>query len=157
MPSNRRYPLQFERNDTIEAIFSPRNIDEDCHTIDKLLKPVYDTTKRFLENGLYTEAVKLYLQVLDSMTVHFIEDEHYCEFDDFYSPDYRIQAIWELFIPYTRSEKITGVVLSTLETGLEKIKETEAYLSYGYPSMIPFSDLRRAKTTVEKAREYLEK
>lgn len=32
----------------------------------------------------------MYLQLLKSMTEHFIKDEHWCYFDDMYSSEYDI-------------------------------------------------------------------
>ena len=81
-----------------EEIFTPRNLDLDCSTIGRLL---YEYGEKFilsaLEDGEYAIAVDNYLQLLDSLTTHFIS-EH-----------------------------------------------SEAYQNYGYPSMIPFSDLKNAK------------
>jgi hypothetical protein len=46
-----------------------------------------DFIKEALDAGLYKQAVTMYLQLLKSMTKHFVEDEHYCYFDDMYSPE----------------------------------------------------------------------
>ena len=32
-------------------------------------------------------AVKWYLQMLDSLTVHYVQDEHWTYYDDLYFPD----------------------------------------------------------------------
>ena len=40
--------------------------------------------KEALDAGLYKQTVTMYLQLLKSMTKHFVEDEHYCYFDDKY-------------------------------------------------------------------------
>ena len=47
-----------------------------------------DFIKEALDAGLYKQAVTMYLQLLKSMTKHFVEDEHYCYFDDMYSSEY---------------------------------------------------------------------
>jgi hypothetical protein len=80
-----------------------------------------------LEDGQYAFVVGNYLQLLDSLTVHFISDEHWCWFDNLYSPDYTVSHIREAFIPHIRSSAIAGEALAELEAGLRKIEQTEAY------------------------------
>lgn len=134
-----------------EEIFVPRNIGPDCDTIGHLL---YDYGEKFvlsaLEDGEYSIAVDNYLYMLDSLTNHFIADEHWRWFDDFYSPDYTLSSIWDKFIPYIRSGALEGEPLEELESGLKLIEQTEAYKNYGYPSKIPFSDIKNAKSFLER-------
>ena len=52
-----------------------------------------------LEDGEYAIAVEHYLQLLDSLTTHFIADEHWCWFDDFYSPDYTVSHMGRVYSP----------------------------------------------------------
>jgi len=55
-----------------------------------------DFIKEALDAGLYKQAVTMYLQLLQSMCKHFVEDEqHYCYYDDMYSPEYTMQWIYE--------------------------------------------------------------
>lgn len=75
-------PLKAE----IEAIFSERNIDEDCDTIARLLSPYRKLVNSSLSQGNYADAVIVLLEILKSLTYHFVEDEHYNYFDDMYSP-----------------------------------------------------------------------
>ena len=68
----------FPPNDILEEdIFSPRNLDPDCDVIGGLL---YGFGNKFilsaLEDGEYAIAVDYYLQLLDSLTTHFVVDEH---------------------------------------------------------------------------------
>ena len=134
-----------------EEIFSPRNLNADCDTIGDLL---YDYAAKFifpaLEDEVFSFAVENYLQVLDSLTAHFIADEHWCWFDDLYSPDYTLSTIWDRFAPYVRSGALKGEDLAELEAGLLKIEASEAYTEYGYPSMIPFRDLVEYKSLRER-------
>ena len=83
-------------NPQYEAIFNPRNIDEDCNKIaDEINDVARMQIKEILAVGMYKQAVTLYLQQLQSMVDHFVEDEHYCYFDDMYSPEYTMQWIYE--------------------------------------------------------------
>jgi hypothetical protein len=54
-----------------------------------------DFIKEALDAGLYKMAVTMFLQLLKSMCEHFVKDEHYCYFDDMYSPEYTMQWIYE--------------------------------------------------------------
>lgn len=133
-----------------EEIFVKRNLDPDCSTIGQL----YEFGDKFvlsaLEDGEYSIAVDNYLQLLESLTTHFISDEHWCWFDDIYSPDYTVSRIWDKFILYIRSGSLSGESLKELEAGLTEIEASEAYQDYRMPSMIPFSDLKNSKTFLER-------
>lgn len=130
-----------------EEIFTPRNLGPDCDIIGGLLERFAEKfILSALEDGEYSIAVDYYLQMLDSLCAHFISEEHWCWFDDFYSPDYSVSHIWEAFIPHIRSGALAGEALAELESGFQQIQLSETYQEYGIPSMIPFSDLKNAKT-----------
>lgn len=80
-------PLKVE----IEAIFNESNIDDDCDTIARQLSPYRKAVREALEQDNHTEAITILLEVLESLTYHFVKDEHYDYFDDMYSPDYVCQ------------------------------------------------------------------
>lgn len=73
------------------------------------------------------------LEVLESLTYHFVEDEHYDYFDDMYSPDYVCQNMMEKVINAIESGIFPDAELQRLKDGLEKLKHTEAYEDYGVP------------------------
>ena len=127
-----RTPLKAE----IEAIFSKRNIDEDCDTIASLLSPYRKLVNSSLSQGYYTNAVTILLEVLESLTYHFVEDEHYNYFDDMYSPDYVCQDMMEVIICFIKNGNFPNAELQRLKDGLEKLKHTEAYEDYGSPFVL---------------------
>ena len=122
-------PLKAE----IEAVFSKRNIDEDCDTIARLLSPYRKTVEESLSQGNYAEAVTVLIEVVESLTYHFAEDEHYDYFDDMYSPDYVCQDMMEAIISSIKSGNFPAAELQRLKDRLEKLKHTEAYEDYGVP------------------------
>lgn len=123
-----------------EEIFAPHNLDPDCDIIGQLLFRFGDKfILSALEDGEYAIAVEHYLQLLDSLTVHFIEDEHWTFFDDCYTPDFAVSHIWDAIAQHVQSGALDGEPLTELESGLLQIEQTEAYRNYGYPSRIPFS------------------
>ena len=71
-----------------------------------------DFIKEALDAELYKQAVTLYLQLLKSMVNHFVDDEHFCYFDDMYSPEYSLQWIYEDIMKY---DKMTNNILEQLE------------------------------------------
>lgn len=122
-------PLKAE----IEAVFSKQNLDEDCDTIARLLSPYRNAVNESISQGNYTDAVTILLEVLESITYHFVEDEHYDYFDDMYSPDYVCQDMMEPIINAAKSWNFPAAELLWLKDGLEKLKHTEAYVDYGFP------------------------
>ena len=120
----------------IEAVFSERNIDEDCDTIARLLSPYREVVRELLIQGNYAKAVTVLLEVLESLTYHFVEDEHYNYFDDMYSPDYVCQDMMEAIINGIKNGNFPVAELQRLKDGLEKLKHTEAYEDYGVPYVL---------------------
>ena len=122
-------PLKAE----IEAVFNKRNIDEDCDTIANLLSPYQKAVRESISQGKYAEVVAILTEVLESLTYHFVEDEHYNYFDDMYSPDYVCQDMMEAIINSVKSgnyhqfcqkRKFSGRRVATVE---RRNEEVEAY------------------------------
>ena len=122
-------PLKAE----IETVFNKRNIDEDCDTIANLLSPYRKMVRELLSQGNYAEAVTVLIEVLESLTYHFVKDEHYNYFDDMYSPDYVCQDMIEAIINGIKNGNFPAAELQRLKGGLEKLKHTEAYKDYSVP------------------------
>ena len=117
----------------IEAVFNERNIDDDCDTIASLLAPYRETIRESLNQDNYGKAVTILLEVLESLTYHFVEDEHYNYFDDMYSPDYVCQDMMDAVINAVKSGNLPAEELQRLKDELGKLKDTEAYEDYGVP------------------------
>ena len=126
----------------IEKVFNPCNIDMDCNTIDDLLTPYKRQVKTLLDKGETDEAITIFLEILESLSYHFVKDEHYTYFDDMYCPDYTCNDMMRYFI-----EKINGGTISEqskqrLSTGIDKISKMEAYQDYGSPFCISLWERR---------------
>ena len=119
-------------NPQYERIFDPKNIDQDCNKIARLMSVEGDFIKEALDAGLYKQGVMMYLQLLKSMCDHFVEDEHYCYFDDMYSPEYTMQWIYKEI----QKHDIDAESQAMLEEGHNEIIKTECYEDYGYPSYL---------------------
>lgn len=119
-------------NPRYEKIFNPDNIDQDCDRIADMMSVEGRIIKEALDAGLYKQAVTMYLQMLKSMCNHFVEDEHYCYFDDMYSPEYTMQWIYEAI----QKKDLNAESRLLLEEGHKEILQSECYEDYGYPSYI---------------------
>ena len=117
----------------IELAFSKLNIDEDCGTIADLLLPYQENMYRYLISGNYSDAVTILLEVLESLTYHFVEDEHYTYFDDMYSPDYVCDEMMKWMIEAIQEDRVPAEEMKRFEKGMEKLMQTKAYRDYGNP------------------------
>ena len=119
-------------NPRYEAIFDSRNIDQDCDKIAGLMSVEGNFIKEALDAVLYKQAVTMYLQLLRSMCEHFIKDEHWCYFDDMYSPEYTMQWIYEAI----QKHEMDAESQALLVDGHKEILQSECYEDYGSPSYI---------------------
>ena len=119
-------------NPRYETIFDEKNIDQDCDRIASLMSAEADLIREALDAGLYKHAVTMYLQLVKSMCEHFVKDEHYCYFDDMYSPEYTMQGIYEAI----QEHNIDSESQRLLEEGHKEILQSECYEDYGMPSYI---------------------
>ena len=119
-------------NPGYEVIFDPGNIDQNCDRIAGLMSDEGKFIKEALDAGLYKQGVTMYLQLLKSMCEHFVVDEHYCYFDDMYSPEYTMQWIYEAI----QKHDIDIESQALLEEGHKEIQQSECYEDYGVPSYI---------------------
>lgn len=119
-------------NPLYEKIFDVCNIDQDCDKIAALMGIEGNMIEEALKAGLHKQAVTMYLQLLKSMCNHFIKDEHWCYFDDMYSPEYTMQRLYETIMKCNLEVEVKTL----LDTGHEEIIESECCEDYGYPSYI---------------------
>ncbi len=104
-------------------VFDARHLDMDCDGIADGISVVDRNIREVLAVGMYRQAVTMYLQLLALKAKHFIEDEHWCYFDDVYSPEYVLQTIYEDIMKYD----IEGGTLKMLEEGHKEILASECY------------------------------
>ena len=119
-------------NKSYESIFDRKNLDKDCEKIAQEISFIGDQIEKTLDADKHKQAVTMYLQLLKSMTNHFVEDEHYDYFDDLYSPEYEMQHIYDSIIRCEIGEEVK----SLLDAGHQEIMESECYQDYGTPSYL---------------------
>ena len=120
----------------IEAVFSPLNLDDDCSTIDSLLAPLAKKVKSQLAKGETEEAVTVFLEILESLSYHFVKDEHYCYFGDMYCLDYTCDDMMRAFIGKVKDGSLSDSESKRLSDGINKISKMESYTQYGSPFCI---------------------
>ena len=121
-----------EVNPKYESIFDVRNIDDDCSKIADMMSNEVELIKETMSVGIYKQAITMYLQLLKTMCEHFVKDEHYCYFDDMYSPEYILQGLFENL----QMQDLDFESAMLLKEGHDEIVQTECYKEYGYPSYI---------------------
>ena len=117
----------------IEKVFNPCNIDMDCNTIDDLLTTYKRQVKTLLDKGETDEAITIFLEILESLSYHFVKDEHYTYFDDMYCPDYTCNDMMRYFIEKINGGTISDQAKQRLSAEIDKISKMEAYQGYGSP------------------------
>lgn len=120
----------------IEAVFSPFNIDDDCSTIDSLLTTLAKKVKSLLTKGETGEAITIFLEILESLSYHFVKDEHYCYFNDMYCPDYTCNSMMRAFVEKINNGSLSDNDMERLSDGIDMISRMEVYMQYGSPFCI---------------------
>ena len=103
--------------DFIEEIFRTNLPDEDCDAIASGMEGIGVNIRELLDAGCHEQAAALFMQLAIALAEHFITEEHWCYFDDCYSPNDILGALARDFN----------------STGMQTLETMEAVLEYGYP------------------------
>lgn len=112
-------------------IFASSNVGWDCDFISLLMHEEDERIKALANRGEYQEAALRFMQLAKSMCSHFISDEHYCYFDDLYSPEYAIDDLVDFFNELEEEGKLPEDTKEFLKKAWQEIMETECHQSYG--------------------------
>lgn len=112
-------------------IFASSNVGWDCDFISLLMHEENECIKALANRGEYQEATLRFMQLAKSMCRHFISDEHYCYFDDMYSPEYAIDVLIDFFNELSKEGKLTYETMDFLKKAWQEIMETECHQDYG--------------------------
>ena len=112
-------------------IFASSNVGWDCDLISYLMHDENERIKALANRGEYQEAALRFMQLAKSMCRHFINDEHYCYFDDLYSPEYAIDYLVDFFNQLANEGKLPDETKEYLKKAWQEIMETECHQSYG--------------------------
>ena len=117
----------------IERVFVKGNIDDDCDKIARLLRPYEEKVQTLMDGDNFKDAFMLFYEILESLSYHFVNDEHYCHFDDMYSPDFICDTMMTMIINRIEEGKVSEDELKSLSDAMSKIEKMEAYTDYGCP------------------------
>ena len=95
--------------------------------------PIRDKVQALMDSGSYKEAFTLFYEILESLSYLFVNDEHYCHFDDLYSPDFICDTIMTMIINRIEKGKVSEGELKSLSDAMSKIEKMEAYTDYYCP------------------------
>ena len=112
-------------------IFASSIVDWDCTTIWHLMLQENKRIEALANRGDYQTAALRFMQLTKSMCRHFISDEHYCYFDDMYSPEYAIDDLIDFFNGLADEGKLPNEVKEYLKKAWQEIMETECHQDYG--------------------------
>ena len=112
-------------------IFASSNVGWDCNLISYLMHDENGRIMSLANHGEYQEAALRFMQLAKSMCRHFISDEHYCYFDDLYSPEYAIDDLVDFFNELANEGKLPDETKEYLKKAWQEIMETECHQSYG--------------------------
>lgn len=115
-------------------IFNRRNVGCDCNEIWQLMLEENRKIEKQIQRGDYKGAALKFMQMTKSMCRHFVMDEHYCFFDDMYSPEYAIDDMLRTFERLEEENKLPDDVKNYLLQAWKEIENTECYQDYGMPS-----------------------
>ena len=112
-------------------IFARSNVGWECDLISFLMHDENERIKALANRGEYQEAALRFMQLAKSMCRHFISDEHYCYFDDLYSPEYAIGYLVDFFNELANEGKLPDETKEYLKKAWLEIMESECHQSYG--------------------------
>ena len=112
-------------------IFASSIVDWDCRMISHLMNHENERIKALANRGEYQEAAIRFMQLTKSMCRHFISDEHYCYFDDMYSPEYAIDNLVDFFNGLANDGKLPVDSKEYLKMAWQEIMDTECHRDYG--------------------------
>lgn len=92
-----------------------------------------DVINEDMSKGNYHQAFDTFLEILELLSYHFVEDEHFYYFDDMYSPDYTCYDILKSIITQIKTGKVSSEDVAYLDKGIAKIAAMEAYEEYASP------------------------
>jgi hypothetical protein len=120
---------EYEQN-----IFDGKWIGIDGDLLNYQLITETDRIEKLLDVGEQMIAATLAIQLVKSLCIHFVEDEHWCYFDDWYSPDSTIGCLLNHFNDVYDAGKLSPEVAEFLHTAWVEILQCESKTGYGIPS-----------------------
>jgi hypothetical protein len=116
-------------------VFSSGCVGPDGIVLDAFLSPEADKIERMLAVGEQMKAAQLAMQLTKSLCLHYISDEHWCYYDDDYSPYYTICTMLKCFNAAHAAGELMPEVVAYLHDAWQEIATMESKTGYGIPDI----------------------
>ena len=120
-------------HDFIEEKYRTNQPDEDRDPIASGMEGIRVNIHELLDAGCHEQAAALFMQLAIALAEHFITEEHWCYFDDCYSPNDVLDMLARDFNVIMRQGYFSESAIRILSTGMRTLETMEAVLEYGYP------------------------
>jgi hypothetical protein len=117
-----------------QRIFTDYVVGEDGDVLDVNFRAEFRKVDELLGKGQQRDAALYAMQLIKSLCRHFVLDEHWNCFNDWYSPDYSVGDLMARFEKLYVEGKLNEDVVEYLRSAWKEIREEESYKDYGYPS-----------------------
>ena len=119
-------------NPEFEHLFDEKNLDTDCNKIADCISEVILNLEEAYKAGVRELAIRQMLQLTLANCNHFISEEHWCYFDDLYSPEYSYDRLLRLIAKDIKAGELSDDLYTLLYDGLKTISKTGCVKEYGY-------------------------
>lgn len=126
-----RKKMAISLNPEFEPLFDERHLDTSCDKIVDCISDVILNLEETYKIGVKGLAIQQMLQLALANCNHFICDEHWCCFDDLYSPEYCYDHLLELIAKDIKAGELSEELTQQLYDGLKTISKTECVREYG--------------------------
>lgn len=119
-------------NPEFDHLFDSKYLDTDCDRIADNVSDALVNLEEVYKAGAREIAIKQLLQLALANCSHFILEEHWCYFDDWYSPEYLYDKLLKLIAKDIAEGKLSEELTTLLYDGLKAISKTECVKEFGY-------------------------
>lgn len=119
-------------NPEFEPLFDRKYLDTDCNRIADNITDILSNLEEAYKSGVREVAIKQMLQLALANCNHFMEEEHWCYFDDWYSPECCYDRLLELIAKDLKTKTLPDELNTLLYNGLKRIAKSECVEDYGY-------------------------
>lgn len=120
------------QNPEFEPLFDRKYLGIDCDRIADNITDILSNLEDAYKAGVRELAIRQMLQLALANCNHFMTEEHWCYFDDWYSPEYCYDKLLELIAKDIKTKTLPDDLNTLLNNGLKRITKSECVEDYGY-------------------------
>ena len=119
-------------NPEFEHLFDRKYLGIDCDRIADNISDILSNLEETYKAGARELVIRQMLQLALANCNHFMTEEHWCYFDDWYSPEYCYDRLLELIAKDIKTKTLPDDLGTLLNNGLKRIAKSECVEDYGY-------------------------